>query len=151
AEHQHSLVPVTGPTLMGSMVSCDCVAQGGGKCSSLCSLQPGARSAPSDIWLSRSDQFLQFCQGFSPDLTADQVVLKLQQLLGLPPQTNPGGACSWKVVRLNVSNLDVPGQFFRPCTDPDPMTSGPCAADFAGSPPLATEEFRAWLAGQAFS
>jgi len=151
AEHQQSLVPVTGPTPMGSMISCDCASQGGGGCSSMCSLQTGVQSAPSDIWLSRSDQFLQFCKGFAPDLTADQVVLKLQQLLGLPPQTNPGGACTWKVLQLNVSGLTVPGQFFRPCTDPDPKTSGPCVADFSGNPPLATAEFRAWLAEQAFS
>ncbi len=151
AEHQQSLVPVTGPTPMGSMISCDCASQGGGGCSSKCSLKPGTQSAPSDIWLSRNDQFLQFCQGLAPDLTADQVVLKLQQVLGLPPQINPGGACTWKVLQLNVSNLSVPGQFFRPCTNPDPTTPGPCVADLSGNPPLATDDFRAWLAGQAFS
>jgi hypothetical protein len=151
AEHQQSLVPVTGPTLMGSIISCDCGPQGGGGCSSKCSLKPGTQSAPSDIWLSRSDQFLQFCSTFPQGLKAEEVVLKLQWLLGLPPQVNPGGPCTWKVLQLNVSGLSVPGQFFRPCTNPDPTTTGPCVADFSGNPPLANDEFRAWLAGQAFS
>jgi hypothetical protein len=150
AEHQQSLDPVTGPTVMGSMVSCEC-GTSASLCSALCGLKAGSQKAPSDIWLSRSDQFLQFCQGFPSDLTADQVILKLQQLLGLPPQTNPGGACTWKVLQVNVVKPEVPRQFFRPCTDPDPTTSGPCAAYFSGNPPLATPDFRAWLAGQAFS
>lgn len=144
-----TLQPVTGPTQMGSLISCDC---GGaqGACSGKCSLQPGSTVAHSDIWVSRADQFLQFCQSFPQDLTGEQVILKLQQLLGLPPQINQD-ACTWKVLQLEVDGLQVPEQFFRPCANPDPTTPGPCPPTLSPSTDAATTAFQAWLAGQGFA
>jgi hypothetical protein len=143
-------VPATGVTAMGSFLSCNCPGGGGGGCSSKCSLSPGSQVAPSDIWVSPADQLLEFCQSLPQDLTADQVVLKIQQLQGLPPQVNPD-TCTWQILQLDVSNFEVPEQFFRPCPDPDPTTTGPCPSDFENPVPAATVDFQAWMAGQAFS
>lgn len=149
AENQvDTLQPVTGPTRMGSMISCDCATQGA--CSGKCSLIPGSTVAPSDIWVSRADQFLELCQSFPQDLTGEQVILKLQQLLGLPPQINQD-ACTWKVLQLEVDGLEVPEQFFRPCANPDPTTPGPCPPTLSPPTDAATTAFQAWLAGQGFA
>ncbi|MES1240448.1 MAG: hypothetical protein ABUT39_02410 [Acidobacteriota bacterium] len=142
-------VPATGSTPMGSFISCDCPGGGGG-CSFACAFSPGFELTPSDIWVSRSDQLLRFCRSLPPSLTAAQVVLKIQQLQGLPPQVNPD-PCTWKILQLNVVGLKVPNQFFRPCPDPDPTTMGPCPSDFENPVPKATTDFQAWMAGQAFS
>lgn len=101
-------VDATVTTPMGSFISCNCSGGGGGGgCSSGCSLAPGSRVAPSDIWVSRSDQLLQFCTSLPKTLTAAEVVLKIQQLQGLPPQVNPD-PCTWKILQLDVGGLTVP-------------------------------------------
>ena len=143
-------VPAAGTTAMGSFISCNCPAGGGGGCSSNCSFSPGSLVVPSDIWVSRADQLLQFCQSLPQDLTAADVVLKIQQLQGLPPQVNPD-PCTWQILQVNVTGLQVPDQFMRPCPDPDPTTTGPCPSDFANPVPEANVDFQAWMAGQAFS
>jgi len=147
AEHQNSdLWPVTGSTQMGSLMSCECP---GDNCSAYCGLQSG-QPAPTDIWVSPADQVLQFCQSFPSSLTAEQVILKLQQLQGLPPQTGQE-PCTWQILQVTIDNPQVPEQFFRPCPDPDPTTTGPCPATFDPSDSQATVAFQAWMAGQAFS
>lgn len=143
-------VPAAGTTAMGSFLSCNCPGGGGGGCSSKCSLTPGSQVAPSDIWVSPAAQVQQFCQSLPQDLTAAQVVLKIQQLQGLPPQVNPD-PCTWQILQVNVKGLQVPDQFFRPCPNPDPTTTGPCPSDFENPVPKATVDFQAWMAGQAFS
>lgn len=140
------LWPVNGPTPVGSLASCDCP---GKRCSKGCSFQPGMQTLPTDIWVSPSAQLAQFCAGFSSDLSAEQVVLKLQQLQGLPPRTGQD-PCTWKILQFTVDGLAVPEQFFRPCPKPDPTSMGPCPANFDESDPQATPDFRAWMAGQAF-
>lgn len=148
AEHEDDdLWPVSGPTDMGSLISCDCPGNG---CSSKCALQPGSQVAPTDIWVSPAAQLQQFCASFTQDLTAGQVILKLQQLQGLPPQTGQD-ACTWQILQVTVDDPQVPAQFFRPCPDPDPTTKGPCPADFEPDDPQVTDAFAAWMAGQAFS
>ena len=140
----------TQDTPMGSFISCNCPGGSGGGCSSKCSLSPGSQVAPTDIWVSRADQLLQFCQSLPQDLTAGEVILKIQQLQGLPPQVN-SDPCTWQILQLSVGDLQVPSQFFRPCPNPDPTTAGPCPADFENPVPEATVSFQAWMAGQAFS
>jgi hypothetical protein len=141
-----NLWPVSGSTAVGSLASCNCP---GKRCSKGCSFQPGMQTLPTDIWVSPSAQLAQFCAGFSSDLTAEQVVLKLQQLQGLPPRTGQD-PCTWKILQFTVDDPAVPDQFFRPCPNPDPTTTGPCPASFDDSDPQATPDFRAWMAGQAF-
>ncbi|HVR97748.1 MAG TPA: hypothetical protein VMW27_14115 [Thermoanaerobaculia bacterium] len=144
-------------TPMVSFISCDNCSSGGGSgggcssggCSSKCILSsPGSQKAPSDIWVSRADQVLAYCQSLPQDLTAAEVILKIQQLQGLPPQVN-SDPCTWQILQLDVGGLKVPEEFFRPCTNPDPTTTGPCTAVFADPDPHI--EFQAWMAGQAFS
>lgn len=148
AEHEDDdLWPVSGPTDMGSLMSCDCPGTG---CSSKCALQSGPQQAPTDIWVSPSAQLAEFCASFPQDLTAEQVILKLQQLQGLPPQTDQD-PCTWQILQVTVDDPQVPAQFFRPCPEPDPTTYGPCSADFAPGDPQVTDAFAAWMAGQAFS
>jgi hypothetical protein len=140
-------------TPMVSFISCNCPDGGGGGCSSKCALSAsGSYPAPSDIWVSRADQVLQYCQSLPQDLAAAEVILKIQQLQGLPPQVN-ADPCTWQILQLNVGGLKVPEEFFRPCTDPDPRTTGPCKAAFADSDPedLQLLKFHSWMAGQAFS
>ena len=148
AAHENAnLWPVSGPTPMGSLASCDCP---GDHCSSGCSFQVGMQTLPNDVWVSPAAQVAQFCAGFSGDLTAEQVVLKLQQLQGLPPQTGQD-PCTWKILQFTVDDPAVPSEFFRPCPNPDPTTKGPCPANFEAGDVEATEDFQAWMAGQAFS
>lgn len=148
AEHQDGdLWRLSGPTDMGSLMSCDCPGSG---CSSKCALQPGPRKAPTDIWVSPAAQLQEFCASLPQDLTAEQVILKLQQLQGLPPQTGQD-ACTWQILQVTVDDPEVPEQFFRPCPDPNPATPGPCTADFAPGDSLVSDAFAAWMAGQAFS
>lgn len=151
AEHLvDDLWPVPADGAMGSFLSCNCPGGGGGGCSSQCSFTPGSQVAPTDIWVSPAAQVQQFCQSLPQDLTAAQVVLKIQQLQGLPPQVNPD-PCTWQILQVNVQGLQVPDQFFRPCPNPDPTTTGPCPSDFENPVPEATVDFQAWMAGQAFS
>lgn len=152
AKHQVELSPVqidTQDTPMVSFISCDGCPDPA-KCSSKCSLSPGSQVAPSDIWVSRTDQVLDFCKSLPSSLTAAEVILKIQQLQGLPPQVN-SDPCTWQILQLSVGELQVPSQFFRPCPNPDPRTQGPCPADFDSSNTSATVSFQAWMAGQAFS
>lgn len=147
AENQDgNLWPVSGPTAVGSLASCNCPGRG---CGSGCSFQAGTQTLPNDVWVSPSAQLAQFCAGFPSDLTAEQVVLKLQQLQGLPPRTGQD-PCTWKILQFTVDDPPVPEQFFRPCPKPDPTATGPCPANFDDSDPQATRDFRAWMAGQAF-
>jgi hypothetical protein len=145
-------VPANEIILMESFISCDNCP--GENCNSKCKLVPNwkPQEMPSDVWVSRADQLLQFCQGLPQNLDKDQVILKIQQLQGLPPQVNQD-PCTWMIlqVQINVSGLQVPAQFFRPCPDPDPTTTGPCPSDFENPVPAATTDFQAWMAGQAFS
>ena len=146
-EHQVAdLWAVSGPTAVGSLTSCNCPGKG---CSRRCSFHVGAQTTPSDVWVSPAAQLAQFCAGFPSDLTAEQVILKMEQLLGLPPSTGQD-PCTWKVLQLTVDDPPVPEQFFRPCPNPDPTTTGPCPAEFEDQNPLATVDFRAWMAEQAF-
>ncbi len=154
----NQLWPITGSTAVGSFISCyQCTAcyacrtnpaEGSDNgsacpmcstCSSKC-VEPGPQPAPSDIWVSPLRQIESFCKTFA----ADDVVLRMQQLQGLPPNLDQPSD-SWKFLLLS---LQGPDQLFRPCANDDPTTPGPCLADFG---PEATEQLEAWIAGQALS
>jgi len=133
---------VTGPAILGSLISCDrCDRPSSPTCSSTCRLVPGPRVAPTDIWVSFGDQV----QGFYRQFPAHEVVLRLQQLQGLPPNLFQPTE-SWKIL---VVQVDGPGQLFRPCANPNPTTAGPCTEDFPCDQTCL--EHRSWTAGQAFS
>lgn len=115
--------------------SCDACAT----CSAAC-LAQGKVPAPSDIWISQIPQLQAFCR----DIPMQDVILRLQQFLGLPPVLDQPFE-SWRLLDFTLLETD---KLFRPCTDPDPTTTGPCTETFPAS---ASESHRAWIAGQAFS
>lgn len=130
---------VTGPAVMGSFSGCyQCDCQDCQTCSWICGLQPGRQKTVSDIWVSFSDEILDFCREFSQD----ELILRMQQLQGLPPQLDRPPE-SWEFL---IVEIDGPEDLFRPCADPDPTTSGPCGESF---PEDASEAHQAWIAGQA--
>ena len=131
------------PVVMGSFVSCQgCNCQNlenpGSGCSSKCCLDTGTQTMPSDVWVSFGDEVVSFCSKFPQ---AD-LILRMQQLQGLPPQLGQP-VDSWKFLIVKVTS---PGQLFRPCANPDPSTPGPCPANFVTDVSL---ERQAWIAGQA--
>lgn len=115
--------------------SCDACST----CSAVCRVQ-GKVPAPSDIWISQIPQLQAFCR----ELPMQDVILRLQQFLGLPPVLDQPFE-SWRLLDFTLLETD---KLFRPCTDPDPTTTGPCTETFPAS---ASETHRAWIAGQAFS
>ncbi len=131
------------PVVMGSFVSCQgCNCQGSGSpaagCSSKCCLATGTQTVPSDVWVSFGDEVVSFCGKFPPK----DLILRMQQLQGLPPQLEQP-VDSWKFLIVKVTS---PDQLFRPCANPDPSTPGPCPADFVSGVSL---ERQGWIAEQA--
>ena len=109
-------------------------------CSPLCLEGEQSLPSPAEIWVTPIPQLEEFCAA----IPKDQLVLRLQQYLGLPPI--PGQPFeSWRFLDFT---LDQPEALFRPCTDPDPTTSGPCTESFPAGASLA---HRSWIADQALS
>lgn len=86
-----------------------------------------AKTAPKDIWVTVVPRLKTFCQDYVTTYGADaeQLKLRLQQRLGLPPTSNYG----W-FVELKLSARDIT-KLFRPCGDPSTGTNT-CEP---GSPP----------------
>jgi hypothetical protein len=148
------LRPVTGRAVMGSLISCFLCGESGGSCSRKCLDSTGEQVMAGDVWVSHGEEVLEHCSQFS------DVVLGLQQLLGLPPQLDQPQS-SWQMLVVDVPG---PQTLFRPCANPDPTTSGPCSEEFPATYPCydpqgcegegldaKMEAHRAWTAGQAFS
>ncbi len=127
--------PAAGPCPAGCNDGCPCQT-----CSSKCIPVTGTRAAPSDIWVSFADEFHEVCSQFP----ADDLILRIQQLQGLPPNLDQPDD-SWQILTVRV---DRPDQLFRPCNNPNPKTPGPCTAEF---PDGVSVGFRSWIAGQAMS
>ncbi len=148
-----NLVPIGRGTTVVSLSSCfacgtcsQCRASGAAcssecaGCSRKCSLTNGAHAVPTDVWVTPSAELLEVCRAFP----IDGAILGLQQWLGLPPNlAQPPD--SWKLLFIRI---DDPAELFRPCTESNPTTPGPCTETF---PESATESHRAWMAGQAFA
>jgi len=131
------------PVVMGSFMSCqgcDCQSTGGpgSGCSSKCCLGTSTQTMSSDVWVSFGDEVVSFCSKFP----REDLVLRMQQLQGLPPQLGQP-VDSWSFLVVKVTS---PDQLFRPCADPDPSTPGPCPANFVAG--VSTER-QAWIAEQA--
>lgn len=147
------LEPVDGSAVMGSFISCyQCEKGPSSTCSSKC-LEPGQQPMPSDVWVSHVEEILKHCSSFNDP------VLGMQELQGLPPQEGQPQD-SWNVLVVEVTG---PKDLFRPCTNPDPRTTGPCTEDFLDTYPCydpdgcpgvdlkaKMEAHRSWMAGQAF-
>jgi hypothetical protein len=88
--------------------------------------------------VSFGDEVVSFCSKFSQQ----DLVLRMQQLQGLPPQLGQP-VDSWQFLIVKITS---PGQLFRPCANPDPSTPGPCPAVFV---PGVSSERQAWIANQA--
>ena len=85
------------------------------------------------MWVTLDNDVQQHCQAFS----AEQRDLRIQQLLGLPPQKSP---VERHFVVLTVNTDDV----FRPCANPS-LADDQCSAAF---PSDVSEAHKAWYAGQ---
>jgi hypothetical protein len=147
ADHQVSdlrqVTPQNVPVVMGSFISCEACNCGNGQpqpptCSSKCCAGAGTQTFSSDVWVSFGDQVFQFCSQFPQQ----DLVLRMQQLQGLPPQLDQP-IDSWKFLVVKVTS---PNQLFRPCADPSPSNPGPCSETF---PTSASLEHQAWIANQA--
>jgi hypothetical protein len=96
-----------------------------------------------DVWVTLSPQVKQLCTAYRKDPKA--LRLRLQQLLGLPPDAAGTPATPREFVVINVSTADI----FRPCPDPDP-TKPQCGLTFPKSLPNG-EANKAWFAEQVNS
>jgi hypothetical protein len=69
-----------------------------------------------DLWVTVVPEVQERCRKYP----ASERVLRLQQLLGLPPVGPDQAYDRFAVMTVKVDDL------FRPCTNPDPSDSGPC-------------------------
>lgn len=91
-----------------------------------------------DVWVTIAPQIKLLCSAYSTE--ADALKLRLQQLLGLPPDP---AARVFVVMKVRATHI------FRPCPDPDP-TKDKCGPEFPAG--LADgEAHKAWFAEQTVS
>lgn len=69
----------------------------------------GAQPAAGDIWVTVEPHLQEFCRRQARSLSAEELVLRLEQRLGLPPASN-----KTVFVRITVDGDGI----FRPCADP---------------------------------
>lgn len=87
-----------------------------------------------EIWVTTAPQLSNFCQNLNLD--SAKMVLRLEQLLGLPPHN---GKTRFVEVWVN------PEDMFRPCPDPE-ITDGACELKTPTSPYfLIAEEHQKWI------
>jgi hypothetical protein len=98
----------------------------------------GPTSVGVDVWVTVVPEVKKLCTNFSTD--RDALQLRLQQLLGLPPNSDPEERM---FVIMEVPSTTV----VRPCPDPDPSKAS-CTWNF---PANATEKYKAWFAEQMVS
>jgi hypothetical protein len=103
------------------------------------------KEAPSDIWVVVASKLQSFCGEFEkahPE-SPDQLTLRLEQRLGLPP-----GANKSFFVEITVEDPSAARNLFRPCMDPSVMATtcplGPPPADVS-------EEHRNWIYRQYYN
>ena len=101
-------------------------------------LKPGPATLTGDFWVTLVPQVAERCSRFE----RDKLALRLQELLGLKPGAEDGA--TRKFVVLKVRDADL----FRPCTDPDPKTAGPCTQLL---PSCASGEYCKWIADHLLS
>lgn len=89
-----------------------------------------------ELWVTISSEMTAACAGFARN--HEPLALRIQQLLGLPPvlTETPRDTCF-----VNVQLADLSG-IFRPCTNPDPMSTIACAGE--ATPPGSGASFPWW-------
>ena len=97
-------------------------------------------TAPQDIWVTAEPQLQEFCRKFSADHDndPDQLTLRLEQRLGLPP-----GNGKTTFLRIRLPHPAAAG-IFRPCANPSPAVAN-CPAtppDEKANPAHATWIYR---------
>jgi hypothetical protein len=107
---------------------------------------PGRAILVEDVWVGDHDEFRRACRTLSGDL-----VLKLDQLIGLPPPRKPlpPDTMEWQFVTFSaVPVLSV----FRPCTDPRVDTDWCSGTTLPPTlPPNAPPDYYKWFTNQAMS
>ena len=100
-------------------------------------------AAPQDIWVTVEPHLKEFCRAFSKshDQNADELTLRLEQRLGLPPAA---GDTTFLRIRLRQA---TPKTIFRPCSDPATATAH-CEA---GPPSEKNADYAAWFYKQYYS
>jgi hypothetical protein len=87
-----------------------------------------------EVWITPAPQLKDFSQNLNLD--SSKMVLRLEQLLGLPPHNGKN-----RFVEMWVSPVDL----FRPCPDPE-IIDGTCDLKFPESPYLTiAEEHKKWI------
>jgi hypothetical protein len=96
--------------------------------------------ASEEIWVTVEPRLQKFCTAFfaAHGRNLEQLTLRLEQRLGLPPQ---GGKWKFLEIRLNHPTLDV---IFRPCLDPA-TDRADCLPPAGGESSLAATDHRSWL------
>lgn len=96
---------------------------------------PGQPATLTDVvWVTLVPEVQDQCKAFPPD----QMNLRLQQLLGLPPDDTQRS-----FVVLRAATADI----FRPCPDPS-VTAGTCSETM---PDSVSDDYARWFAGQSLS
>jgi hypothetical protein len=107
---------------------------------------PGRVTLTEDVWVADRDEFQNACRTLRGD-----IVLKLDQLVGLPPPQRPmpPDTVEWQFVTLSA----VPAvSVFRPCTDPRVDTDRCSGTTLPRSlPPNAPPDYYKWFTNQAMS
>ncbi|HYR87270.1 MAG TPA: hypothetical protein VE422_24520 [Terriglobia bacterium] len=103
------------------------------------------RKAPYDIWVTVVPRLRSFCQAFAKSRSAslDQLTLRLEQRLGLPPGGNKD-----VFIELIVKKPASSRNLFRPCMNPSTTTTT-CKP----GPPLSTarKDYQDWFYKQYYS
>jgi hypothetical protein len=101
--------------------------------------------APYDIWATVVPRLKSFCQAFSKahDGHMEQLILRLEQRLGLPP-----GSGKTAFVEILVKDPSIAGNLFRPCVVPSVATTT-CPL---GPPDASTsQQYKNWFFSQYYS
>jgi hypothetical protein len=100
-------------------------------------------TAQKDIWVTVIPEIKSFCQAFVKDHNADaeQLTLRLEQHLGLPP-----GAGKTSFLEIVVADPSNTTNLFRPCQNPSATTVA-CAA---GPPASANAQYAGWFYQQYY-
>jgi hypothetical protein len=100
--------------------------------------KPGETVLQKDVWVTLIPEVQEICQKYPPG----ELILRLQQLIGLPPVPPDKAYTHFAVLRVHA------GDVFRPCADPNPATEGPCPNTL---PADVSQDYLRWFAGNMLS
>jgi hypothetical protein len=128
--------PATGPVRVASWIRADEVSR----------YKPNGAwitAAQKDMWVTIIPEIKDFCQAWVKEHTSDvdQITLRLEQRLGLPP-----GAAKTTFLEIIVKDPSTTANLFRPCKDPS-ATTAKCDA---GPPAASNATYVSWFYQQYY-